>query len=169
MKVSIVGDKEVNKRLSNLRRYAIKVANSPVQTLVTAAMGDAALEQARKFYKTPNNKPTYPLRWKSVKQRIAVMIRLREEGNLPYKRTGRLETAWSVSVKPSEIAIANTARDSRTGRFIAPFVIGEFQQPFHKDTGWTKRTAAIEKQIIKPITDGIVQRAKQGIEASKHG
>lgn len=168
-RLKIVGDKEVNTRLSNLRRYAIRVAGAPVPTLLNTHAIDAALEQARQLYKAPANLPRYPLRWKSRKQKIAVIIRLKEEGNLPYRRTGRLENAWSASSKQNTITIANNARDSRTGKFIAPFVIGAFQQPFHADTGWPKRSASIEKQIVKPIMDELRKQVKEGIADSKHG
>jgi hypothetical protein len=169
VKISVTGVKDVNKRLSNLRRYTAKVANAPVPTVVSQQALDASLKQAKDFYKTPANKPRYPLRWKSDKQRIAVIIRLKEEGNLPYKRTGQIDKAWSISVKPKEITIANNKRDNRTGVFVAPFVIGAFQQPFHKDTGWTKRTAQIEKQILKPIAQDLLKRTKEGIAGSKYG
>lgn len=169
MKITITGDADVNKRLSNMRRYVVKVVGAPATNLVAQSALEMSLKQAKTFYATPANGPSYPLRWKSKKQRIAVMIRLREEGNLPYRRTGRLASAWSYGVKADTITIANNARDSKTGKFIAPFVIGTFQQPFHKDTGWQKRSASIEKQIIKPITDDILKRAKDGLESSNNG
>jgi hypothetical protein len=167
--VKLIGVKEVNKRLSNLRKYAIQVANAPVPTLVTGQAVDASVEMAREVYKTPSGKPKYPLRWKSDKQRKYVMAMLRKENNLPYRRTGRLETAWAGSSTVKQVTIANTARDKRKGQFIAPFVIGAFQQPFHADTGWQKRSAAIEKKIIKPILVDIRKQAKDGLEKSKNG
>jgi hypothetical protein len=166
--VKMTGIKEVNKRLSNLRKYAIQVQNAPVPTLTNPQAIDASLELAREKYKTPANKPTYPLRWKSKKQRIAVIIRLKEEGNLPYRRTGRLENAWSASIKRNIITIANTARDKRTGKFIAPFVIGTFQQPFHKDTGWQKRSAKIEREIAQPVFVEVRKQAMAGVVKSRY-
>lgn len=167
--ITIKGDKEINKRLSNLRRYALKVSNAPAKVLVTPQMADASMEVAREKYKTPSNTPSYPIRWKSRKQQIAVIIRLKEDGNLPYKRTGRLETAWAATFRPNMVTIANTARDRRSGKFIAPFVIAEFQQPFHADTGWQKRSAKIEREIIAPLVIGMKREAFIGIEKSKYG
>lgn len=167
--ISITGVKEVNKRLSNLRRYAVQVQNAPIPTLTNVNVIDKSLEIAREVYKTPTNKPSYPLRWKSRKQQIAVIIRLKEDGNLPYRRTGRLETAWSATYKRNIITIANTARDKRSGKFIAPFVIGEFQQPFHKDTGWQKRSAKIEQQIAAPIFIEVKKQALIGVVKSRYG
>lgn len=168
VKISVTGDKEVNKRLSNTRRYAAKVQNAPVPTVVSQAALDASLKQAKEFYKTPANKPRSPLRWKSDRQRIAVIIKLKKEGNLPYQRSGKQDKSWVIRVKKNEIEIANEATD-KTGKFYAPFTIGAWQQPFHKDTGWTRRTATIERQILKPITTDLLKRAKEGIASSKNG
>jgi hypothetical protein len=167
MNIKVVGDKEVNKRLSNLRRYVVQVAGAPSRYLITQQTVNAAVEQAKKFYAAPSGKPHYPLRWKSQKQKVAVIIKLKKEGNLPYRRTGQLANAWEGEITDKGVEIANTAKSE--GKFIAPFVIGAFQQPFHTDTGWTKRRASIERQIIKPITDDMMKRAKEGIADSKHG
>jgi hypothetical protein len=167
IKVSVKGVKEVETRLKNLKRYAMQVENAPAPTLIRPQVLDDSLDVAREVYKTPSNLPNYPLRWKSKKQRIAVIIRLKEEGNLPYRRTGRLEHTWSASLKSKIISIANNARDRKTGAFIAPFVIGAFQQPFHKDTGWTKRSASIEKKIVTPILIEVKRQAFLGVEKSR--
>lgn len=95
-------------------------------------------------------KPTYPLRWASDKQRIAVMIKLRKENNLPYRRTGKIRQAWVTELARSGNAftftVANTAPAS-------VFVYGSlaqnrtaalrFQQPFHQDTGWQAATDTV--------------------------
>lgn len=166
--LKLTGVKEVNKRLSNLRRYVLTVQSAPVPTLVRPSAVDASIERAKDAYAAPSS-PKYPLRWKSDKQRRYVMARLRKENNLPYRRRGRLENAWSGSSTIKEVVIANTARDSLTGAFIAPFVIGNFQQPFHADTGWTKRTAKIEKGILQPIILDVRLQAREGIANSKNG
>ena len=169
MKVSIVGDKEVNKRLGGLKRYAVKVAQSPSAILVTQQTMNESLAVAKRVFAQPKNKPKYPLRWKSDRQRIAVIIKLKKEGNFPYKRTGNFDKSWGVSAKQNTVEIFNDARDPSTGKFIPHFLIGDFQQPFHADTGYVKRSEKIEMQIIKPLGGNIMRSAKQGIEASKHG
>lgn len=45
---------------------------------------------------TEPGKPTYPLVWRSPKQRRYVMAKLRREGNLPYQRTHGLARGWKV-------------------------------------------------------------------------
>lgn len=42
-------------------------------------------------------RPSYPLVWRSPKQRRAVMAKLRKKGNLPYQRSGELQKRWKVT------------------------------------------------------------------------
>jgi hypothetical protein len=85
-------------------------------------------------------KPTYPLRWKSDKQRRYVMAKLRAENNLPYQRTGALIKAWKVVLTPdadgSIMTVSNNAPAAR-------YVVGDDQQPFHIDTGWPSAARVI--------------------------
>lgn len=165
--IEVVGDEAVNTRLSNLRRYVVTAIGAPASYFVSVEAIAAAVEKAKELFKTPASGPTYPLRWKSDKQRKYVMAKLRSEGNLPYRRTGAFAKAWESEIKGNSISIANTATEK--GTFIAPFIIGSFQQPFHSDTGWQKRSEPIERRVIKPITDDIEKRTLAGIEASKSG
>lgn len=84
--------------------------------------------------RTEPDKPTYPLRWKSQRQRIFVIAKLRREGNLPYKRTGKYLSAFKVSedtdTDSGVLAVENATPYAR-------FVGGDDQQPMHIDTGWT--------------------------------
>lgn len=107
----------------------------------------------------------HPLRWRSIKQRKAVMAWLREQGyvgaprdeegnvleSTGYIRTHKMSQAWKVEQVPgksageiSQIVIENRhkARNA-VGQEVYPFqfVHGTFtdstyQQPFHVDTGW---------------------------------
>jgi hypothetical protein len=95
-------------------------------------------------------KPTYPLRWASDKQRKFVMAKLRAEGNLPYRRTGKLAAAWTVDIDRNGSTFAMVVQNPATA---APFVYGSlaqnrtaalrFQQPFHQDTGWQAATDTV--------------------------
>jgi len=169
MNVTITGDKEVNKRLGGLKRYALRVAQSPTGMLITPQVMNESLAVAKRIFAQPKNKPKYPLRWKSDRQRIAVIIKLRGEGNLPYRRTGNFDESWGVKAKSNLIEISNDAKDPTSGDFIAHFLIGDFQQPFHADTGYVKRNAKREKEIIAPLVIGMKREAFIGIEKSKHG
>jgi hypothetical protein len=81
-----------------------------------------------------------PVRWKSNAQRIAVMAKLRAEGNLPYRRSGQFGRNWSFDLKRMNDEMLMTLVNKS---YFAAFVVGEFtrtpsilQQPFHQDTGW---------------------------------
>lgn len=84
--------------------------------------------------KTEPGKPTYPLRWKSQRQRRYVMAKLRRENNLPYKRTHDLSRAWRIAAFVPELGVAEIILINDTPS--AQFVQGKYQQPFHIDTGW---------------------------------
>lgn len=166
--VTVVGIKEVNKRLSNLRAYGIRVENFPSLSLVSPQAVKQSVANAKEFYHSPANPPRYPLRWKSKKQKIAVIIKLKAQGNLPYKRTGAYDEAWASETTTSSISIMNEAKGDK-GQFIAPFLIGTFQQPFHADTGYQKRSSQIEKQIIAPIRNDISKQLLIGVASSRYG
>lgn len=87
--------------------------------------------------------PSYPIRWKSERQRRYVMAKLRRENNLPYQRTGRLRQGWKVDnrITPGGgyIEVFNEVPYAR-------FVQGDDAQPFHLDTGWTQAAPVIANE-----------------------
>jgi hypothetical protein len=85
-----------------------------------------------------------PIRWTSDKQRIAVMIKLKKENNLPYRRTHKLAKAWKMYLREFTegsfgIVFENP---SKIGKFVGgslaqnPTAALRFKQGFHDDTGW---------------------------------
>ncbi len=84
--------------------------------------------------------PTYPLRWKSEKQRRAFFATNGFGNGIPYQRTGKLNAGWDVtSVETQnsmEIRVENLWRYAR-------FVVGDDAQPFHLDTGWRQAAPVI--------------------------
>lgn len=60
----------------------------------------------------PAPKPIYPIQWDSEKQRIKVMAMLRKAGNLPYKRTGRIEKAWQLQTLEDGYRLANEEKSA---------------------------------------------------------
>lgn len=79
------------------------------------------------------NRPRYPIRWQSDKQRRAFFASRGFGNGIPYARTGGLARSMDVvvSVDPAggTITLSNSAA-------AAPFVVGTRQQIFHRDTGW---------------------------------
>lgn len=124
---------------------ALKTAPGRMKTAYRRNVGRLRSRILAKLKVEPK-KPTYPLRWKSDKQRRFVMAKLRQEGNLPYQRTGQLLASYDVQVsdigETSILSIVN--RDPK-----ARFVIGDDAQPFHIDTGW--------KQVANVASDARVE------------
>lgn len=81
-------------------------------------------------------------RWKSPRQKIAVIIKLRKAGNLPYKRTHKLIKGWRVLLVMSEkggmFSLENAVPYGR-------FVQGDDAQPMHLDSGWRQVALVVAK------------------------
>ena len=75
----------------------------------------------------------YPIQWTSDRQRRYVMAMLREQDNLSYKRTG--ETVNSIHFKYGQGGGSDYVA-AETESPYAPFVVGQYQQKFHRNTGW---------------------------------
>ncbi len=74
----------------------------------------------RNLVNVPIAKPTYPLVWKSAKQRRYVMAKLRREGNLPYRRTGAFQKAWKTqAVKDGSGSLLSVSNDSGITEYVA--------------------------------------------------
>jgi hypothetical protein len=92
----------------------------------------------------PPNYPIGQFPWKSEKQRIYVIIKLKSENNFPYTRTGNLVKRWKVSVTftqkdaGGEVILQN---DSPVGQF----VFGIHQQPFHAGRWERSRDVAADE------------------------
>jgi len=86
--------------------------------------------------------PKYPLRWKSNRQRRAVMAKLRSEGNLPYQRTHRLVRGWRADyLDTSDGGLMRVYNEAP----YAEFVQGDNAQPFHLDSGWVQAAPVLTK------------------------
>lgn len=96
-------------------------------------------------------KPKYPIRWKSERQRRYVLAKLREDGNLPYERTGALLKAWRVVMEADGsggiMTVENTSPSAR-------YVVGDDAQPFHLDTGWVQGADVVSE--FRPVAEDIL-------------
>lgn len=110
------------------------------------------------------------MRWASKAQRIAVMAKLRKEGNLPYRRSYRLRLSWvSELIKKGFESIISITNQSPYSKWVG----GDFgrgftkpQQPFHKDTGW-KLFEHIRVKWFTLMRDEIVESVSVKIEDTR--
>lgn len=108
----------------------------------------------------------HPIQWASEKQRRAYFARRREAGLPPgYTRQSdpmsqRLMNSYVVA------PLGYTGARLSNSATYAPYVIGEQQQPFHKNTGWKKLydVAAdfVASGKVQRIFNAIVQRFFHG-------
>jgi len=107
---------------------------------------DSAAEKARRELSKEPPPAVHPIEWTSPKQRRYVMMKLREQNNLPYRRTHRQSTGWRVTVdSPLDVLFSNSNP-------AAQFVQGLYQQKFHANTGWPYAPVVIAS-YSEAITD----------------
>lgn len=119
-----------NKPFRYLER-SIEQSTKKLKTYINTELTTRLQKQVNQTLGTPpapNSGADYPLTWKSDKQRKFVMAKLREENNLPYRRTGALTKAWLVGVEDSGNELAITIdNDSPVIDYVASN--GDLRQP----------------------------------------
>jgi hypothetical protein len=137
---------------------ALKEAPRTTNTIMNRSILPEFTERARRELTPYPGAVKYPIRWKSERQRKAYFATNGFGGGIPSVRTGALGQAWNITntllENGGEIVIENTAT-TRTGDNLAQYVIGEYQQPFHRDTGWPN---AEDKLIVlqEQLTDAAI-------------
>ena len=165
--IRVEGADNAKRKLDAKRRYVARLSGrNSTGLLVDTATVSQSLAIARDTLTKLPGSPRYPLRWKSDKQRKFVMAKLRRMGGPPYMRSGRIRRGWKSEINPGEVLIVNEARDPESGKFYGEYVFGKDQQPFHKDTGWTKESDSVTRQIVRPIVDSIGAKFKRGIRTA---
>lgn len=81
-------------------------------------------------------RPSYPIRWKSEKQRRAFFATNGFGRGIPTKRSGRYLKGWRVLYTPVNAYIGTLTAENNVP--YAKFISGDDAQPFHLDTGWTQ-------------------------------
>jgi hypothetical protein len=99
-----------------VEEFAAQVAAAPTTMNIystTVIRKEIENYVVRNLVTVPISRPRYPLVWRSPKQRRYVMAKLREEGNLPYQRSGDLQRRWKVIAirnrTDSLIAVSNNS------------------------------------------------------------
>lgn len=140
--------------IERLRRAA-KQAPSRMRRVVASVVRENKSQIIADLRGREPGPPSYPIRWKSERQRRAFFATNGFGGGIPYRRTGTLSNGWFVDVttdnRGGSIAIGNDVPYAR-------FVVGADQQPFHEDTGWpqvtTRTQIAIQEQLEDELIDG---------------
>ena len=132
--------------ISGLDKVLFLVENIPVvarQGLQRAAYGIGT--KARRELRRYPGPPSYPLKWKSRKQRAWYFAMRRREGlPIEYTRTSdpmsqRLKESWGMTQIAGGVILGSRAT-------YAPYVQSqEYQEPMHEATGWPTDASVIEQ------------------------
>lgn len=140
-----------------------KQAKRKFKALYRKAVEPLAQSAIRRLAIVPP-KPRYPLRWKTEKQRRAFFATDGFGQGIPTKRTGKLQKGWKYELiadfEQGLFTVYNdaTTRNYFTGAvtFYEIFVQGEFQQPFHADTGYP-RSQDVLADVLVEAEDAIIK------------
>lgn len=99
----------------------------------------------------------YPIQWKTERQRRAFFATRGFGKGIPTRRTGAINRGWKyiqvADFRQGLFTVYNdaTTRDYFTGQlvFYEQFVQGEFQQPFHKNTGWRPAQDVLADALVR--------------------
>ena len=110
---------------------------------------------------------TYPIQWDSERQRRYVISKLRAEGNLPYKRTGKYQRGWRItrlangyqlSNKHPAGAIGGTLRGTASGQALGGMSLTSWQSKIHR--GRWKPILPTLLQKLADLPKRVVDRLK---------
>lgn len=113
----------------------VQAAENAPKAVEKFVRGSVAFELSdRLFQRFPTpGKPKYPLRWASDRQRRAYFATDGFGAGIPYRRTDNIidqtEVVYRKTGGGGQLEVVNHAS-------YAQYVIGDQQQPFHRDTGW---------------------------------
>ncbi len=142
---------------------AIKAAPKTMQTFIQKSLPHGAVAELQR----EPSKPSYPLKWRSEKQRRFVMAKLRKANNLPYRRTGKLRGGWKlvtvISRDSITVALGNDVPYAGfvTGGIVSAgvnatlFTVRQPMFPHWPDARevWARHTATFEDQLIQAWFD----------------
>lgn len=73
---------------------------------------------------------------------------------IPYERTHALVNAWQAKFQFDEDGGAFVVENTSP---VATYVVGEFQQSFHADTGWINAEQVIDNEVVPLVMNDYEQ------------
>lgn len=131
---------------------AIREAPAKVNRQVNRRLLPKYRRRARALFQPPPRPAVKPIEWTSERQRRAFFATNGFGAGIPYRRTGRMQAATEVTLKPlgqgAAIVIDNPTKYAR-------FVVGRDQQRFHARTGWQRADLGLQK-LSDDLTDEVI-------------
>lgn len=136
----------VRKGLENLAAALPKIGR---QTMYDA------LFRAQKKLKRPGKPIAYPVKWDSIRQRKKVMAMLREQNNLPYKRTGAYQKGYRIRALKNGHELSNPLPHAQ---YIGGNARGGRQSSIHQGR-WPLMRDVLDKELAR-LPSAIVSHMK---------
>lgn len=119
-----------------------------------------AAEDLKKRVSKPGKKIKYPVNWDNRKQMIKVIIMLRKQKNLPYKRTNAHVLKWKVTAIKTGYTLTNS---KKTSVYLFGDASGNGQSRIHQKRWVNLRRQAdiVYNKLPKTIQREMVDLAKK--------
>jgi hypothetical protein len=118
----------------------------------------SASEEVVRIMKRPGRLPTYPIPWDSLKQKIAVIIKLKKRGELPYRRKNAYVNGWQNLKTESGYESENIGHQAL---FMAGAVSGTYPGAVHVTSTGQSHIQAGRWRLVKPVVDAVLARMPQ--------
>ena len=115
----------------------------------------SASEEVTRIMKRPGLPPSYPINWDSIKQKVAVIIKLKKRGELPYKRKNAYVNAWENRPIEGGYQSENIGHQAL---FLAGSVSGEYPGAVRVQSSGQSHIFAGRWRLIKPVVASVLAR-----------
>jgi len=118
------------------------------------------LQKAKVRLKKPGKKVVYPINWDNPRQKIKVIIMLKKDNNLPYRRQGDYQQGFKIIKAPNGYDLVN---DLEKASFIGGDAEGQGQSKIFRgrypivrqviDEEFAKLPSAVVEHLIRTAKD----------------
>lgn len=114
-----------------------------------------ALQRAVHRLKQPGKKPTYPIRWDSIRQRKAFFATDGFGGGIPHRRTGAYQKGYRIRALPQGHEVINTVPGAQ---FVGGTARGTRQSRIHQGR-WPLLRNEVDKELSK-LPNAVIDHLK---------
>jgi hypothetical protein len=125
----------------------------------------SASDEVTRIMKRPGLPITYPVDWDSLKQKIAVIIKLKKRGELPYRRKNAYVDAWQNHPIESGYQSENIGHQAL---FLAGAVSGTYPGAVHVTSTGQSHIARGRWRLVKPVVDAVLARLPEALLKNLH-
>lgn len=146
---------------------AIKKLNRLPRALEQAALPafKKSADQIKRIMARPGLPVTYPIHWDSLKQKIFVILKLKEEDNLPYTRIDWRVKGWKVTQISNGYSVGNLGNKIV---FLNGTVTGTLPSAVHVQPTGQSNIFAGRWRLFRPVLNAVLARLPENILKEIH-